>query len=69
MDSFGKRLKFLRLSQGLKQTDLAKISGVSQSNISLYENGREKLFAGHLWRLARALGVSMEFLYAGVEHG
>ncbi len=67
MDSFGKRLKFLRLSQGLKQTDLAEMSGVSQANISIYENGRERLFAKQLHDLARALGVSMEFLYAGVE--
>lgn len=36
--SFGETLKELRISMGIKQTDLAKAVGVSKGCISLWEN-------------------------------
>ncbi|HIZ17452.1 MAG TPA: helix-turn-helix domain-containing protein [Firmicutes bacterium] len=39
---FGKRLKHLRISSGMTQTDLAERVGMSTSSIGMYEQGRRE---------------------------
>ena len=61
------RLKFIRGTNGLLQSVLAKKAGISQRQISLYESGRATPRAATLQKLADALGVSPEWLEFGDE--
>ena len=59
------RLKKLRESRGLSQTELAKISGVSLRSIQMYEqrvNNIDKAQAQTIYKLSRVIGCSMEDL-------
>lgn len=59
------RLKNLRESRGLSQTELAKISGVSLRSIQMYEqrvNDIDKAQAQTIYKLSRVIGCSMEDL-------
>ena len=59
------RLKKLRESRGLSQTELAKISGVSFRSIQMYEqrvNNIDKAQAQTIYKLSRVIGCSMEDL-------
>lgn len=57
------RLKLLRKSKGLRQTDLAETLGCEINTISRYETGAITPSIEQLLRLAQALGVSpMEIL-------
>ena len=62
----GKRLREARTNKGLTQDELEDLSGVSQSRISYFETGTHRLEnSGHgvLRRLARPLGVSVDFFF------
>lgn len=59
---FGKMLKHYRKDAGLEQTDLAKKSGVSQRQISAYENFKTPPRKSTIGKLANALGVTIEQL-------
>ena len=59
------RLKKLRESRGLSQTELANISGVSLRSIQMYEqrvNDIDKAQAQTVYKLSRVIGCSMEDL-------
>jgi transcriptional regulator with XRE-family HTH domain len=59
----GRRLKQARRQKGMKQPELAKKSGVSQSTISKLERGElDGSRADTQIALARALGVAVEWL-------
>lgn len=61
--SLGTRLMLLRRESGLRQEDLADISGVSQAYIAKIERGRvTNVGIEYLFALARALDVRMEYL-------
>lgn len=53
----GEALKMLRELQGLSQNDLAKLTGITQSNISALENGSRQLGRDRALTLAKALHV------------
>ncbi len=53
----GEALKMLRELQGLTQADLAKITGISQSNISALESKTRQMGQGRAIVLAKALKV------------
>ncbi len=55
--SIARKLKELRLKQGLRMFDLAVKSGVREPQISSYENDRSAPGLLNLVRLADALGV------------
>lgn len=59
---FGKMLKLHRKKAGLDQKDLAKKSGVSQRQISAYENFKTPPRKSTISKLANALGVTTEQL-------
>jgi transcriptional regulator with XRE-family HTH domain len=59
---FGERLKALREQSGLSQAELAAHAGQSLRSIQNWEQGHREPKAVALLALARALGVSMEFL-------
>ncbi len=56
--TFGERLKKIRLERGYSQNKLAKIIGVEQCSISLYEVGRKQPTLDRIEWLCKALGVS-----------
>mgnify|MGYP004688723823 FL=1 len=59
------RLKKLRESRGLSQSELAKISGVSLRSIQMYEqrvNDIDKAQAQTIYKLSRVIGCAMEDL-------
>jgi transcriptional regulator with XRE-family HTH domain len=66
-NDFAPRLKSLRRQAGLSQEELAKRVGVHTTHIGRYERGNSRPSADALARLADALGVSGDYLLAGVE--
>lgn len=65
--SFGQRLRALREAAGLSQEELAERADLHWTYISGIERGRRNPGLNTLGRLARALGLSIEGLLAGVE--
>ena len=61
-------LKEIREKGGLSQAKLAEASGVPQQTISAVESGTRSPGAEVLYKLARALGVTMDELYGGEKH-
>lgn len=59
---FAKRLKELRAQQGLTQAALAERAGVTLSYIGRLEIGRHDPQLSTLYKLAKALGVSISDL-------
>lgn len=61
--SLGTRLMLLRRESGLRQEDLAEISGVSQAYIAKIERGRVKnVGIDYIFALAKGLDVRVEHL-------
>lgn len=58
----GKRLRQLRKHRGLTLLDLEVLCGINDSDISRYENGKEKIELFSLYRLAKALKVTLNSL-------
>ncbi len=53
----GQRVRDARLAKGWTQGDLARIAGVTQSNVSNVEQGKPNVKSGTLLSLERALGL------------
>ena len=60
------RLKYLRTSRGLFQSDVAKIIGVTTSAYGYYENGKRDMSTDIVATLANFFNVSTDYLL-GVE--
>ena len=58
------RFKLLRERKGVSQVKLAEMSGISNSHISRFENGKHDLTTGHLYTLLRCMGSSPAELFA-----
>lgn len=56
------RIRNARQSQGMSQSDLATASGLHVSAISHFERGERMPSVLNLIRLAKALGVSIDWL-------
>ena len=66
METFGERLKNLRLEKKVGQIELAKELGVGKSIISLWERNECEPTLSKLILLAKYFGVSIDYL-AGLE--
>lgn len=53
------KLKQLRVSKNITTYELSELTGIPQSTISKMENGKRKIEAESLQKLADALGVSV----------
>ena len=65
-------LEYYRRLRGLTQQDLSEMSSVTQTMISVYENKPELLTScsyKRLKRMANVLGISVEKLVGGKQHG
>lgn len=54
----------IRRTKGMNQGELAVLAGVDRAYISLVENGKQNLTMGALFKLAEALGTSVNTLMA-----
>ena len=57
----------LRLAAGMTQTDVAQAIGVSLQQVHKYERTINRLSAGRLFALARAIGCKPEDFFAGLD--
>lgn len=65
-ESFGERLKNLRLKENLSQMELAKKLGVGKSVISKWERGESEASLSNLIRIVKFFNISLDCL-AGLE--
>jgi len=65
----GARIAALRRAAGWNQAELAKRLQISSSAVGMYEQGRREPSAEILVRMAKALGVSVDYLLTGVPGG
>ncbi len=65
MSDFASRLLHARATAGMTQRDLALIANISAVQLSRYEGGKSTPRPAVLMQLAKALGVSKEWLESG----
>ena len=68
MDMLGKRIKELRIEKGLTQPELAKLLGVSNGIISIWENDINEPKASYIKKLSEVFQVSADFLLDVKRH-
>jgi transcriptional regulator with XRE-family HTH domain len=61
------RIRKRRVDLQLTQPDLADRAGVSFQQFQKYENGANRVPAGRLYEIARALRISVTYFYPGDE--
>jgi transcriptional regulator with XRE-family HTH domain len=61
----GGRIEHYRRAVGLSRNKLATSIGATIQEIVEYENGRKRVGAGRLLRIAQALGIPVRMLYLG----
>ncbi|MET0427602.1 MAG: helix-turn-helix transcriptional regulator [Microvirga sp.] len=59
----GARIRFQRVSLGMSQEKLADILGITFQQVQKYEKGKNRIGAGRLMEIARALMVPVVFFY------
>ena len=63
----GTRVKMLRITKGISQTELAKQIGVTQTHLSNIENGRAGLTIPNLIKLHEALDTPISSFFEDIE--
>ena len=64
IDEFiGARMRERRQALGISQTDLGNALGVSFQQIQKYESGRNRVSAGRLFDICKALNVSLSSMF------
>src|SRR5580704_6059391 len=58
-----KNIQYLRRARNLKQSEMAKIIGVSIQQIQKYESGENRVSGSTLYKLAAYLGVPIDYFY------
>lgn len=61
----GQRIRARRRELGLSQTALGVAVGVSFKQIQKYESGANRIGAGRLYEIAKALNIEIESLFEG----
>ena len=67
LTQLGMRIRYLRKVKGLSQLDLALEADVNKNYISDLERGRRNPSILVLEKISKALGVSLEILFQGIE--
>lgn len=68
VDKFiGNKIYQLRLAKGLSRQQLSDMIGVTHQQLQKYEKGTNRISAGRLVLIARALEKTPEFFYSGFE--
>ncbi|MDX1710903.1 MAG: helix-turn-helix domain-containing protein [Rhodovibrionaceae bacterium] len=63
----GRRIRALRLQQGMSQERMAEALGVTFQQIQKYERGSNRIGASRLFDVAQALDVPVSHFYAGFD--
>ena len=63
----GKNVREKRVLSGLSQEELGEAVGITFQQIQKYERGQNRISASRLVELAKAVGVPVTELFAGVE--
>ncbi|MDY4919591.1 MAG: helix-turn-helix transcriptional regulator [Phascolarctobacterium sp.] len=63
----GTRVKMIRITKGVSQTELAKEIGVTQTHLSNIENGRAGLTIPNLIKLHEALHTPISSFFEDIE--
>jgi transcriptional regulator with XRE-family HTH domain len=61
----GAKIRVLRVSRGLSQSDLADQIGVTFQQVQKYEKGTNRIGAGRLHQISRILQVPISFFFEG----
>lgn len=68
VDKFiGDRIYQLRLANGYSRQQLAEMIGVTHQQLQKYEKGTNRIAAGRLLLIAKALGKNVDFFYNEFE--
>lgn len=65
----GKRIKSRRLIRGLTQEELAMAVSLSFQQVQKYERGANRVSAGRLYELSKALRVPIQYFFDDFEEG
>jgi transcriptional regulator with XRE-family HTH domain len=65
----GARMRERRIMLGLTQQQMAELIGVTAQQAHKYEKGINRVAAGQLYSVARALGVEAGYFYEGRQVG
>jgi transcriptional regulator with XRE-family HTH domain len=65
-DHVGSRIRQRRIMLGLTQQQLAELTGVTYQQQHKYERGVNRVSAGRLFKIARALNVPVDYFYEGI---
>lgn len=58
----------IRKEKGLKNADISRMTGISNSTLSEWKSGKHSMKTESLIRIAECLGVSIEYLVTGKEY-
>ncbi|WP_265182882.1 helix-turn-helix domain-containing protein [Pseudomonas putida] len=64
--NFGKRIRLLRMSAGLSQEQLANLCDLDRTYIGGIERGERNPALKNIYRLAKALDVSLSNLFESI---
>lgn len=68
VDKFiGDKIYQLRLANGFSRQQLAEMIGVTHQQLQKYEKGTNRIAAGRLLLIAKALGKKIEYFYSEFE--
>jgi transcriptional regulator with XRE-family HTH domain len=65
----GARMRERRIMLGLTQHQVAELIGVTYQQAHKYEKGINRVAAGRLYSIARALGVEVSYFYEELQTG
>lgn len=65
----GARVRMRRMEIGMSQEHLAEQCGITFQQIQKYERGTNRVGAGRLWQIGKALDVPVTYFYSDVEPG
>jgi transcriptional regulator with XRE-family HTH domain len=65
-DHVGARVRERRITLGLTQSQLAALVGVTYQQLHKYERGINRVSAGRLFEIARALSIPVGYFYEGI---
>ncbi len=67
LDKIGKRLRKVRLENGLYQHQLAELLNTTQSTICAYEKGETLILTAFAYQIAKQFHVSLDELCGGIK--
>lgn len=66
-ESFGKRVRKLRISAGISQDKFALAIGMDRTYLASIENGKRNISIENISKIAKGLNITLEKLFKEVE--